>query len=260
MFSQLYRKEMHQVMPELIIVIAISIVLNLLMYFSSKIDLVMFAFLPMIMTLGFAALLPLVSSFKTISHEWNNNTIYLLKSLPISGAMIMGAKLMALFSQFFIGTLVVGVGGALVTYHTLPQEIKLIPEFNAVISNPASYKLLAIFTLMTITMMLYFFCNSFISQMIGRLSRKLSGLITGVVFIAIIWLVGKITGFAGHYLHGSLINKYGENSLSFQAGLNSDVFYQTGIYGFAMFLAIYLTIAVVLFIIASTIYDRYLDV
>ncbi len=257
MFGQLYRKDMHQVLPELIIVIAISLILDLLMFFSfigSEMRRAMVVIVPMFMTLGLAAFLPLVSSFKTFSQEWNNNTIYLLKSLPVSGAMTMGAKLMALFSQFFIGILVVGVGGALVTYHTLPQEIKTIPELTVALNYPPNHKYLAIFLLITITVMLYLFCNSFISQVIGRLSRKFSGLITGVVFIAIMWLTGKFTGFIEQCLNGSLIKL---NSMS---GQYSSAYNYTGMYGLAMFFVIYLTIAAVLFIIAATIYDRYLDV
>lgn len=258
MFGQLYRKDMHQVLPELIIVIGISVILDLLMYFNSEMGRATVAIVPMFMTLGLAAFLPLVSSFKTIGQEWNNNTIYMLKSLPVSGAMVMGSKVFALISQFVLGILVVGVGEALVTYHTLPQNIKIMPQLTSTLSNPANYKWVAIILLMIFVTMLYLFANSFFSQMIGRLSPKLSGLITGVVFITVMWLVGKITGYFGRYLESAFL--IDGHSMSFQTGLNSAAVTQTGLYGAAIFCATYLLVAAILFICTTFIYDRYLGV
>ena len=66
MFGPLYRKDMHQVLPELIIVITISLVLDLLMYsgfIGSEVRRAMVVIVPMFMTLGLAAFLPLVSVF-----------------------------------------------------------------------------------------------------------------------------------------------------------------------------------------------------
>lgn len=246
MLGQLYRKDMHQVLPELTVVIAISIVLDLWMLFGSLRDgRIGICILPMFLTLGLAALLPLVSSFKVFNQEWNDKSIYLLMSLPASGSMVIGSKLLALFSQYLAGTLVVGIGSALSTYHAIPSSVKILAGWQNVLSNPELYKLGALIYLLTIVGMLCLFCNSFLSQMLGRLSRKFSGLVTAGVFILIVWLVGKITGLAGVYL---------PVDRAIWGNLSGTLYQAMGWMNL-----IYLLITIILFISAVLVYDRYLE-
>jgi ABC-type transport system involved in multi-copper enzyme maturation permease subunit len=63
--------------------------------------------------LGLVGFLPLLSSFKLLSREWSHNTVYLVMSLPVSGAMILGSKMMVLLTQYIVGTLLIGLSGSL---------------------------------------------------------------------------------------------------------------------------------------------------
>lgn len=249
MLGQLYRKDMHQVLPELGLIIIISVLLDLGIYFGTT---VMSSVLigPVFLLLGLAALLPLISSFKTFRQEWSNNTIYLLMSLPVSGRMIMGSKLLTLLTQYFIGTFVVGVGGALAAYHILPQELKLDDGLQMVLNNPDTYKFLAIFYLAAIVYMLFLFSTSFFSQVVGRLSRKLSGWITLAVFIAVIWGVEK----------GLKLVKIGLPLDNVNPNNLPAVFHNILMPALTNYSIIYVIIAIILFVAATFIYDRKMGV
>jgi hypothetical protein len=99
MLGQLYLKDMHDLKAEIIVVLAITLLLDSFIYFSSGYPRQLII-LPVLMTIVLAAFIPLVSSFKMLHREWNDNTVYLVMSLPVSGYMIIGSKLLAIISQF----------------------------------------------------------------------------------------------------------------------------------------------------------------
>lgn len=249
MFGQLYRKDMHQVLPELLVVIIISLLLDLGIYFGSEM-MKAALFVPAFLLLGLAGLLPLISSFKTFSHEWSTNNIYLLMSLPVSGGMVMGSKLLALTSQYLVGTLVVGLGGALSFYHIIPERLKIMPEFQTVFNNPDVYMYLALVYLFTIIFMFFLFSTSFFSQTLGKLSRKLSGLITFAAFVALIWVTDWGLDLIGIREPDSIVN-----GCNFDVVLHSTVLPLLTSYSIS-----YLIIGTILFVGAIIIYDRRLGV
>lgn len=249
MFGQLYRKDMHQLLPELLVVMIISFLLNAAMYFGSEMTNAMLV-VPAFLLLGLAGLLPLISSFKIFSHEWSNNNIYLLMSLPASGGMVMGAKLLALISQYIAGTLVVGLGAALSAYHLIPQKVKIMSEFQMIFNNPDTYMYLAMFYLSTVIFMFFLFSVSFLSQTLGKLSRKFSSLITFAAFVALIWMVDVGMDLIGIREPDGIVNSY-----------NFDVIFHNNVLPVLTGYSIsYLLAAIILFVGAIIIYDRRLGV
>lgn len=249
MLGRLYRKDMHQILPELLGVVIISVLLDLAIYFGSE---MMNAILvvPAFLLLGMAGLLPLISSFKMFSHEWSSNNIYLLMSLPVSGGMVMGSKLLALISQYLVGTLVVVLGGALSAYHLIPQQVKTMSEFQMVVNNPDTYWYLALGYLFTIIFMFFLFCTSFFSQTLGRLSRKASGFITFAAFVALNWMVDGVMDLIGLREPDGIVNGY-----------NFDVIFHNHVLPVLTGYSIsYLIAALILLAGAIIIYDRRLGV
>lgn len=194
MLGQLYLKDMHDLKAEIIIVLAITLLLDTWIYYISgyrrqvvilptALSVGLVVLIPL-MTMGLAAFIPLVSSFKMLGREWNSNTVYLIMSLPVSGTMIMISKLLAVLSQFLIGTLVAGVTGGLMLWNIFPEVQPFITQ------NVHHFIYLY---LMLVVLLLYLTTSSFLSQVIGHLSRRYSGLITTAIFIVIIYVVGKIT-------------------------------------------------------------------
>ncbi|HCF70615.1 MAG TPA: hypothetical protein DER33_03320 [Syntrophomonas sp.] len=249
MFGQLYRKDMHQVLPELLLVIILSVAMNLAILLGSGI-MTQLLIGPTFMLFGLAVLLPLISSFKTFRQEWNNKTVYLLMSLPVSGGMIMGSRLLALVTQFVTGTIVVGVGALLATYHIIPKELIDMSALHSLLSNAAAYKYLAVVSLSGLAYMLFLFCNSLFSQIVGRISRKLSGWITLGAFIAVIWGSQKVLELIGI---GQFSGTLSEN--------NAEVIFQNIVMpAFTSYTIGYLIFALLLFVGSVIIYDRRLEV
>lgn len=230
MLGQLYLKDMHDLKAEIIVVLAITLLLDTWIYFASGYPR-QIIILPVLMTLGLAAFIPLVSSFKMLSREWNDNTVYLVMSLPVSGTMIMVSKLLAILSQFLIGTLVAGITGGLMIWYSFPE----VQPFIAPNLNHFAY----LYLIVTVGL-LYLITGSFLSQVIGHLSRRHSGLITAGIFIAILYVVGKITDLAGSWFPPVI-----------QPGLEGII--PTIIWSYA---GLYLLIALLVMVLTVYIYDH----
>ena len=206
-FFKLYGKEMRELRPEIIVVLVATIVIDAFFYFKAQ-QIPGVVIGPSMMILGLAALLPFISSFKLLGREWNSNTIYLLLSLPVKGGSILGSKLLALLSQYIIGTVVVSAGGFILAILLFPQLIADIVSqaqmagIDTEILSWAGAGLL--FYLMSIVGMAYVICISFFSQLVGKLGRRFSGAITAIVFIATFWLMGKIMMPIGQFLGSQL--------------------------------------------------------
>jgi hypothetical protein len=195
-FFKLYSKEMRELRPEILVVLIATLVLDLLFYFKAR-QFPAMIIGPSIMILGLAAFLPFISSFKLLGREWNSNTIYLLLSLPAKGGSILGSKLLALLTQYLIGTVVVTAGGIILVFLLFPEP-GLAETLRQACASGIDIRLQtiissgALFYLMSIVGMAYVIAISFFSQLLGKLVRRFSGLVTAIIFIATFWLMNKL--------------------------------------------------------------------
>lgn len=249
MFGRLYTKDLHEILPEMIIVLVGVLLINAWYYLGSP-EPAPVVMGPLFLLLGLAGFLPIVSSFKLLSKEWSNNTVYLIMSLPVSGAMVMGAKMLALITQYLFGTALVGLSGYLFWVNGISQ---LLPGNPAAMldKNPEIIQYLVAFYLASLVFIIFICCNSFLSQVVGKLSRKFSNLITLVVFIVVLTLPGKLFSWIGigHSYIGpsSMIFRVGpDNSINVLRAINISSVTQ-------------LLLALLIFIGAVILYDKKLE-
>ena len=195
-FFKLYTKEMHELRLEILILIITTLVLDVYLYFKLQ-DIPNIAIAPSLMILGLASLLPFISSFKLLNREFSTNTAYLLLSLPVKGGSILGSKLLALLSQYVIGTLIVGIAGLILASLLFPEPglTEVIRQAQAAgidINLQSLLSMGVLFYLMSIVSMAYVVVISFFSQLVGKLAKRFSGLITVIIFLATFWLMGKL--------------------------------------------------------------------
>jgi hypothetical protein len=248
MFTKLYLKDLHEVTVEiLIVVIGVALVTaGFLLSSDQKAPLLIF---PLILLLGLAGFLPLISSFKLLSREWSQNTVYLVMSLPVSGAMILGAKMAVLLTQYIGGTLLIALSSYLLYVTKLsqfltPQQQGLMMLYN----HPQLFQSLLAFYVSGLVFLTFLCCTSFFSQIAGKLSAKFSGLVTAVTFIITLILSGKILdalGTGSNELYHMMIQISGDTA-NYISNMN-------------MSSLSYLVLAILLFILAAVIYDRKLE-
>lgn len=248
MFTKLYLKDLHEVTVEiLIVVIGVALVTaGFLLSSDQKAPLLIF---PLILLLGLAGFLPLISSFKLLSREWSQNTVYLVMSLPVSGAMILGAKMAVLLTQYIGGTLLITLSSYLLYVTKLsqfltPQQQGLMMLYN----HPQLFQSLLAFYVSGLVFLTFLCCTSFFSQIAGKLSAKFSGLVTAVTFIITLILSGKILdalGTGSNELYHMMIQISGDTA-NYISNMN-------------MSSLSYLVLAILLFILAAVIYDRKLE-
>jgi len=248
MFGQLYLKDLHEIIPEILVVV-IGVVLVTASFFLRSSQPSPVVIVPLILLMGLAGLMPLVASFKLLSREWGNNTVYLIMSLPVSGAMVMGAKMLVLISQYITGTLLIAISGYLLYINGLyqyftPQQ----PGYLLLQNNPELMQYLLAFYLSGLVLLIFLCCTSFLSQIVGKLSRKFSGLITAGAFITILMLAGKILDALG-------IGNTAANPVAIRMMGDTGSF----IYHLNLSSLSYLLLAIVIFILAAIIYDRKLE-
>lgn len=198
MFFAMYKKELRELLPEIIIISSLAIILNLALFFKAN-DMIRMALIPGILVIGLAAFLPVVSSFKILAKEWKYNTLYLIMSLPVSGSIVLGAKLAALASQYLIGTIVASLSLVFLL-------ITLIPEaYTIIMSNINYWPFLLNFYILSLIVVIYVFCISFFSQLVGKLVKRFSGLLTFLVFLASTYILGEMM----NYIAVDIFNFYG---------------------------------------------------
>lgn len=197
-FGALYNKQMREMAPELIIIGATAVLVSLVLYL--KVGSMYTAILvAMMMVMGLAYFLPIVSSFR-LMQEWNNHTIYLMMSLPVGGGMILGSRLAALLTQYVFGTLIVGICGVLLVIGVAPEAfyeyLKLLWPY---------LDIAVLLYLISIAWMAYLISVSFFSQIVGKLVRRFSGLVIIITFFATLWLSIKVMGLMlGQYTATSI--------------------------------------------------------
>lgn len=250
MFGKLYSKEMRELAPEIVWVIGIAAAIYGYMYFKTQ-EYPLAALAPVFMIFGLAALMPLMSSFKLLGREWKNNTVYLMMSLPVKGGMVMGSKLTALLTQFVLGTLIAGVGGALLIIALNPE---VMPEMSEQL-RLAGYELFQFWPqvmlvyITSILMTAYVVSLSFFSQMVGKLVKRFSGLLTAAVFFFTFYIVGQIGDLFWRNIETEWLTN-GTEAIDLIAGL--DVFNRF----IGLNLIFTLVITAVIFILTVIIYNR----
>lgn len=248
MLGQLYKKDLHEIVPELVIV-ACGVVLVTVGYFlRSSNDPNPVIVLPLMLLFGLAGLLPLVASFKLLSREWTNNTVYLIMSLPVSGEMVLGAKLLVLVSQYIIGTLLIGASAYLLYSTSLYQFFAPGQSAHMLLENPDLIHYMLALYLSGTMFLIFLCCVSFLSQVVGKLSRKFSGLITAATFIATLVISGKIMDAFG-------MGQYSANPVALRMLESSGHF----AYNMNMTSLSQLLMAVLIFILAAVIYNKQLE-
>ncbi|HCF71394.1 MAG TPA: hypothetical protein DER33_07420 [Syntrophomonas sp.] len=204
MFTALYAKEMRDLAAETIIVAGLAVVVNLFLFF--KLNHTPYAHilvLPNLMLLGLAAFLPFISSFKLIYREWKSNTIYMLLSLPVKGALVLGAKMAALVTNYIAGTLAVLVSGFIVSLALVGEEIQRALQTIHLTPGVSYGQLLGtglLFYLLSIAGLIYLVSISFGSQIVGKLVRGYSGLVTLLVFLALLFTIQDLGLLVGNEL------------------------------------------------------------
>jgi hypothetical protein len=117
-------------------------------------------------------------AFYTLYSEWNTNTVYLLLSLPIKGITLIGAKLTAIISGLF-SIYIFGI-------------ICYLINFRALLSNPISQELIWCVGVNSLLFLAVLIVICQFSFLIGRIVPKYCGLFTGIIFLAVLWLMDKI--------------------------------------------------------------------
>lgn len=199
MFKKLYIKEMQDIKQELLVIIALALACNigLLLWPNSIVG---FLFLLSIMSSG---IVPIISSVKSLSNDWNNNTIYLLKSLPVKGSMVLLAKIMALLSEFFIGTVAVFILMVLSSLIRVIIEtpISFSEMWNQFITGIGAansqmfFKVMFLVYIAVLAGFVYLVSMIILSQMIARIKGKYMRLISYISFISLAYIGGKVGGY-----------------------------------------------------------------
>lgn len=247
MLGQLYKKDLHEIIPDILIVVAgtVLITAGYLLRSSEPNPAILF---PLILLLGLAGLLPLVASFKLLSREWTNNTVYMIMSLPVSGGMVLGAKMLVLLSQYIAGTLLVGISGYLLFINGLYQFFSPQQPGHILLQNPELVKYLLSFYFFGLVFLAFLCCASFFSQVVGKLSRKFSGPITGGTFVVILIIAGKIFDAL------EMVNyTFSANSVRMMGDSNNFI-YSLNISSLS-----HLLLAILIFLLGIFIYDKKLE-
>ncbi len=186
MFKSLYLKDLREVRTEILVVAAVAIILISWAYLKTEGSARGIIVAPMAFALGLAGFLPVITSFRLLGKEWSNNTIYMMMSLPVSGSMMLGSKLAVLLTEYLAGTLIVLFAGGIALLTSFPDIWK---EF---MSDPYYLKLAIAVYGASLAGIFFIFCNSFLSQVTGKLFKKASGLISFLVFLGVFIIAAKL--------------------------------------------------------------------
>lgn len=185
-FTALYRQNLQEVRFEILAVIIAALLLDGWFYFhlsyaSGAI------LIPIFLTTGLAFFVPLLSSFKLLGRELGSNQSYLIMSLPVSGASVMAAKMLALITQLILGVLACALIGGLMLPRRIP--ISEISSNMPLLIQLTTYALVGslVFAILILSVSLF-------SQTVGLLIRRRRWLLTLAVFILIVYLGGRISG------------------------------------------------------------------
>lgn len=198
MFKKLYKREMYELKTEIYAIIIFTLVANMLFYIWPESGITT---LPLFLSFVAVGLVPLFAAIRSLSKEWNNNTIYLIKSLPVSGNIVLSSKILSILSEFIICSLVVGI--IVAVFFSLkffaPYLQDIIQECNNYRQEILQFIKMTVQTglLTYLTIVAGFFYTVsiiFLSQLIARIAGKYMRLISVVSFFVFSYLGGLISG------------------------------------------------------------------
>jgi len=197
MFKKLYIKEMGEIKQELLAIIVFGLIVNIAFMIWPQSPII---FLLLNIALMSSGIVPVISSVRSLTRDWNNNTIYLLMSLPVKGVIVLSAKLIALFSEFFLGTLAVS---ALLILNIMAQfaaenPVSISIAWNEIVTQVGtanivlSIKFAFSLYLTILACFIYLVTMVFLSQMIARIKGKFMKIVSYVSFGVLVYVGGKI--------------------------------------------------------------------
>ncbi|MGE5390654.1 MAG: hypothetical protein ACM3PE_06270 [Deltaproteobacteria bacterium] len=215
-FSALYIKELRELRPEIVIVVAAAVLICLTLFGKSGTSERNLFIFPIFLLMGLAGFLPFVATFKLLGREWSSNTIYLIMSLPAGGGLILGAKLTALISQYLLGTLVVIVSAFVWVYPHLPELVQSLNSMTGSGMQLVQFiPAIAMAYLLSLTWLFYLISASFLSQLISKLFNRFNGVITLIAFIIVLILGGWLMEIPRSLINASSsFNIIGPNIIS----------------------------------------------
>lgn len=181
------------------------------------------------MTLAmFTFLIPFfLSDHILVSKEYSDNTIYLMKSLPVSSKLTFLSKNLAGVSVYIVFSLFVGILGIIQMFIALKIDPKFA-DFHSIylhIDGSTANKLFEIIMglsclyISSIVLFLTGINSVFLSSMIGKTFKKYSSLISMGSFLIILYLIGKFISATNtsEIINGTFTNSFLAASLGFDA-------------------------------------------
>lgn len=198
MFKKLYIKEMQEIKQELLAIIVFALAINVASFIWPESPVVI---LPLMLVIMASGVVPIISSVRSLAKEWNNNTIYLLMSLPVKGIMVFSAKLLALFTEFLIGTsgviLITATNFMIkISVHDWTIWSQFSAQFNEI--SPHLSLLIKVFLglyALILTLFIYLVSIVFLSQTIARIKGKYMKIVSYISFATLIYVGSKISNW-----------------------------------------------------------------
>lgn len=197
---------------------------------------------------GIAAFIPFIESFKLLWDEWKHNTVYLIMSLPVSGTMVLLSKLAVIITQYVALSLFSAVCFLLLAHATPAWEVMWSFIRSAITDQSLPLKFAALFYASTVAGMIYTAALAFLSSVVGKLAKKLSGLASLGTFL----IAGYVCSRASDLISRGL-EKIGVTGLYYD---HPDVLRDISISGFPAAPALSLLIVgAIVFILAVRVYE-----
>ncbi|SHG42267.1 hypothetical protein SAMN02745221_00165 [Thermosyntropha lipolytica DSM 11003] len=195
MFKNLYQKEMRCLAVDIGVTLGIIILMTVFAFSRGSLG-HGYIVVPVFLMAGLAGFMPIISSFRIFSGEWNNNIIYLTLSLPVKGEMVLGSKMLAILTQYVLGTLLVALSGILLGFYMWPGFFQLLKLNYSYI--PWGFYLSLY--MLGIAFFTYLASLSFFSQILGRMVPRLQNLATFFIFLGLWWVIKKVDFYIAHIL------------------------------------------------------------
>jgi hypothetical protein len=211
MFFNLYQYEMRKIKNENIILLTAIFLLNIFTtykYFNDVKSMAPIVFNMISMVAIF--LIPLTSFTRSLTQEFKDNSIYLMRSLPISSYKNYLSKQLAALSQYLLLTITVGILSGLQLYFLIIKENVNITELmtqqgNFMYMLGEAIKFTSIAYITSILIVLLFLNVIFLATIIGKSIKKYYRLVSFTSTLFIMYVISKIF---------SLFNKFAFNFIS----------------------------------------------
>lgn len=185
----LYKKELRASRFAVVVFPLAIIAVALLGYlFSNRLPLGLPAAIVM-MPLSVYHFLVIYQGFQTMKSEWNDRTIYLVNSLPVSGTVITSSKLGSIMTAFTINTLLSILCSVLLALPLIERSGNPIPAgFPWSVMITMGIKIYILFWLFNLSLAVM---GQF-AYLSGKLVEKFSGLVSVISFAVSFWLIVRL--------------------------------------------------------------------